>query len=64
MDKQKKQNVKWFLGGVGIATAAMLIHRQYELTVIGMGIEKVLMTPELLAKFQAKYAAQITNIKI
>lgn len=48
----KKTKVKWFLGGVGIATVTLLIYRRYEFTIIGMGIDKIVNTPELLAKVQ------------
>ena len=54
MEEQKvmKRNVKWFLGGVSIATVIMLMHRHYELSMIGMGIDKIINNPELLTKFQ------------
>jgi hypothetical protein len=48
----KKTKVKWFLGGVGIATVTLLIYRRYEFAMIGIGIAKVVNTPELLAKVQ------------
>ena len=50
----KRENVKWFLGGVAIASIALLGYRKYELTVIGMGIQNIVSNPELLADFQNK----------
>ena len=49
----EKEKVKWFLGGASIATGIMLAYRKYEMTIIGMGIDKIINTPELLAQVQS-----------
>ena len=50
----KKTKVKYFVGGAGVATTVMLVHRRYELSKLCMGFCKILTTPELLTKFQAR----------
>ena len=50
----RKKKLKYFLGGVGIATVVLLGYRHYEMVLIGMGIDKIINSPELLAKFQEK----------
>jgi hypothetical protein len=50
----RKKKLKYFLGGVGIATVVLLGYRHYEMVLIGMGIDKIINNPELLAKFLEK----------
>ena len=53
-NKDTIQKVKWFIGGACLATTVMLVHRQYELTVIGMWIQNIVNNPELLEQFRRK----------
>ena len=48
----KKTKVKCFLGVVVISTVTLLIYRIYEFALLGIGIAKMVNTPELLAKVQ------------
>ena len=48
----KKRDIKMFLGGASAATVIMLVHRKYELALIGSGIALIVTDPERLANFQ------------